>query len=43
MDGEPTLAKAFDQAVTTADKVIKRDVDASTDEVAGELQEALKS
>ena len=41
--GEPTVAKAFAQAVTKADKVIKRNVDATTDEVASELQEALKS
>ena len=41
--GEPTLDKAFDKAVTKADKVIKRDVDATTDEVASELQEALKA
>ena len=41
--GEPTLAKGFDQAVTTADKVIKRSLDATTDEVASELQEAVKS
>lgn len=41
--GEPTLAKGFDQAVTRADKVIKRSLDATTDEVASELQEAAKS
>jgi hypothetical protein len=41
--GEPTLEKGFDQAVTKADKVIKRTLDASTDEVASELQEAVKS
>ena len=41
--GEPTLAKGFDQAVTKADKVIKRSLDATTDEVASELQEAVKS
>jgi hypothetical protein len=40
--GEPTLAKGFDQAVTKADKVIKRSLDATTDEVASELQEAVK-
>jgi hypothetical protein len=43
MAGEPTVAKAFDQAVTKADKVVKRSLDATTDEVASELQEALKS
>ena len=41
--GEPTLAKGFDQAVTKADKVIKRTLDATTDEVASELQEAASS
>lgn len=41
--GEPTLAKGFDQAVTQADKVIKRTLDATTDEVASELHEAVKS
>jgi hypothetical protein len=41
--GEPTLEKGFDQAVTKADKVVKRSLDATTDEVASELQEAVKS
>ena len=41
--GEPTLAKGFDKAVTKADKVVKRSLDASTDEIAAELQEAVKS
>ena len=41
--GEPTLEKAFEKAVTNADKVIKRSLDATTDEVASELQEALAS
>jgi hypothetical protein len=41
--GEPTLAKGFDRAVTKADKVIKRTLDATTDEVASEMQEAVKS
>ena len=41
--GEPTIEKALDQALTKADKVVKRAVDASTNEVASELQEALKS
>ena len=41
--GEPTLDKAFEKAVTNADKVIKRSLDATTDEVASELQEALAS
>jgi hypothetical protein len=41
--GEPTLEKGFSKAVTRADKVVKRSLDASTDEIASELQEALKS
>jgi hypothetical protein len=41
--GEPTLDKGFDRAVTKANKVIKRSLDATTDEVADELQQAVKS
>jgi len=41
--GEPTLEKGFDKAVTRAAKIVKRSLDASTDELANELQEALKS
>jgi uncharacterized membrane protein len=41
--GEPTIDRAFDKAVTGAAKVVKRDLDATTDEIASELQEALKS
>jgi hypothetical protein len=41
--GEPTIEKALDQALTNADKVMKRTVDATTDEITSELQEALKS
>ena len=41
--GEPTIEKALDQALTKADKVVKRAVNASTDEITSELQEALKS
>ena len=41
--GEPTIEKALDKTLTNADKVVKRTVDATTDEIAGELQEALKS
>jgi hypothetical protein len=41
--GEPTLEKGFDKAVTKADKVVKRSLDASTDEIASELHEALQS
>ncbi len=40
---EPTIEKAFDQAVQGAAKVVKRSLDATTDEIASELQEALKS
>lgn len=40
--GEPTIEKALDQALASADKVVKRTVDATTDEIASELQEALK-
>ena len=41
--GEPTVEKALDQALAKAGKVVKHTVDASTDEITSELQEALKS
>ena len=41
--GEPTIEKAVDQALTNADKVVKRTVDATTDENTSELQEAFKA
>jgi hypothetical protein len=41
--GEPTIEKALDQALTGAAKVVKRAVEATTDEITSELQEALKS
>jgi uncharacterized membrane protein len=41
--GEPTLEKGFDQAVTRSAKIVKRSLDASADELASELKEALKS
>src|SRR5271165_2824043 len=41
--GEPTIEKGFDKAVTRAAKIVKRSMDATTDEIAGELQEALNS
>ncbi len=41
--GEPTIEKGLDQALTGAAKVAKRSVDATTDEISSELQEALKS
>jgi hypothetical protein len=40
--GEPTIEKALDKALANAGKVVKRTVDATTDEIASELQEALK-
>jgi uncharacterized membrane protein len=40
--GEPTIEKALDKALTRADKVVKRSVNATTDEITSELQEALK-
>ena len=40
--GEPTIEKALDKALTNADKVVKRTVDATADEIISELQEALK-
>jgi len=41
--GEPTIEKGLDKALTKADKVVKRTFDADADEIASELQEALKS
>ena len=41
--GEPTIEKGLDKAITGAARVVKHSVDASTDEIASELQEALKS
>jgi hypothetical protein len=41
--GEPTLEKGFDKAVTHAANIVKHSLDASTDQIANELQEALKS
>jgi hypothetical protein len=41
--GEPTLEKGFDQAVTKADKVIKRSLDATADEIASDLHGTLQS
>jgi uncharacterized membrane protein len=40
--GEPTIEQAFDKAVTRAAKVVKHSVDATTDEIANELKDALK-
>ena len=41
--GEPTIEKGLDEALTRAVKVVKRTVEATTDEITSELQEALKS
>jgi hypothetical protein len=41
--GEPTIEKGMDEALTRAAKVVKRTVEATTDEITSELQEALKS
>ena len=41
--GEPTIEKALDDALTGAAKVVKHTVDATADEIASELQEALKA
>ena len=41
--GEPTMEKGLDEALTRAAKVVKRTVQATTDEITSELQEALKS
>jgi len=40
--GEPTIEQGLDRALTGAAKVVKRSVDATTDEITSELQEALK-
>jgi uncharacterized membrane protein len=40
--GEPTIEQAVDKALTGASRVVKRSVDATTDEITSELQEALK-
>jgi len=40
--GEPTIDKAVGKALETADKVVKRTVDASANEITEELQEALQ-
>jgi hypothetical protein len=41
--GEPTLEEGVDKAITRTSRIVKRTVDATTDELASELQEALKS
>ena len=42
MVGEPTIEKGFDRAVTGAAKIVKRSVDATSDEIASALEEAAK-
>jgi len=41
--GEPTIEKAFDKAVGRANKVLKRDFDATADEIAQAMQDAAAS
>jgi hypothetical protein len=41
--GEPTLEQGFDKAVRRAAKIIKRTVDATTDQVADEMREAAQN
>jgi hypothetical protein len=41
--GEPTIEQGLDKALTKSAKVVKRTVEATTDEITSELQEALKS
>jgi len=40
--GVPTIEKGFDKAVTRAARIVKHSVDATSDEIASELKEALK-
>jgi hypothetical protein len=40
--GEPTVEQGLDRALTNADKVVKRTLEAAADEITSELQEALK-
>ena len=41
--GEPTIEKALDDAIKSTNKVVKRDLTATADEISSELQEALKT
>jgi len=41
--GEPTIEKGLENAFPGAAKMVKRSVNATTDEISSELQEALKS
>lgn len=40
--GEPTIEKGLDRAFAKAAKVVKRTVEATTDQITSELQEAHK-
>jgi len=40
--GEPTIEEGFDKAVTRAAKIIKHNIDATTDEIAEELKGAFE-
>ena len=40
--GEPTIEQGLDKAPTKAAKVVRRTVEATTDQITSELQEALK-
>jgi hypothetical protein len=40
--GDPTLEKAFDKAVTRADKKVRRDLDVAADKLAEEIEAARK-
>lgn len=41
--GEPTIEKGLSKALEGADKMVKRTVNATADEITSELQQALKS
>jgi hypothetical protein len=41
--GEPTMEKAFDKAVTRAAKTFKQTVDATTEELAAEMKQAVQN
>jgi uncharacterized membrane protein len=41
--GEPTIEQGLDKALTKTARVVKRTVEATTDQITSELQEALKS
>src|ERR1019366_6979415 len=41
--GEPTIEKALEKGLTKADKLVKRNVDPTTEKTPSERQEALKS